>query len=118
MDSNDGFVTVMKNSRSTRAVGDAPRHVGFGTQSASMRPFADDMPPRADWQWDGNGTLRLRCHEKGQFKLAKNSASTYQITAQSLYSLLGRRLSGRYPITRIDGNDIYIDISEIAAEVK
>jgi hypothetical protein len=110
---DDGFVTIGTGRRAGR-----PRSmtVVFYEKYASV-PGTDVSRDagRATWAWDGNGIVRLRFSQDGALKLTPQ-AQQFAVSAWGLYRTLGRALRGVYPITRIDGNDIYIDVSEAVAQ--
>jgi hypothetical protein len=109
-ESSDGFVPIRRGMRAT-----APDHVTFSGQTctAPVPPGAGDAT-RADWAWNGNGLLRLRFGQTGDYVAYRNSRNTRAVTATQVRRVTGRPLEGRIPIERIDGNDIYIRIEEPA----
>lgn len=107
---SDGFVTMRPGARPPRK--DAVVFLGIGNEA--LVPILPDMPPRADWQWDGNGVLRLRCNDDGYYKIRAYGLSRDNAIVSSGVLRHGPgRLSGEFPITRIEGHDIYIDISAV-----
>ncbi len=116
---DDGFITATKMPPGGRGRGPNRTTVTFGKQTAMALDLAPDAT-HMDWQWDGNGMARLRFHNEGVFKVTRPKAAVtaVQVNARPLYRLVGRSLRGRYPITRIDGHDLYIDINETAEAVQ
>lgn len=90
---------------------------GAGRETVLFQPnlalftLPQGAPERADWQWDGNGRLRLRCHEVGQYRVGRNSARRWQVSTRALYRAIGRPLKGSYP-ARVDGHDLYITVGD------
>lgn len=108
-DSSDGFSKITPNRR-----GGPRAKVNAVFMAATCSVL---VPPRcvecthADWEWDGNGTVRLRLGNEGAFRVGHNSKNTRHIAVTSLYNAIGRELRGRF-LPTVDGCDLYIDISE------
>jgi hypothetical protein len=109
--SDDGFVTL-EGGRGSRS---AFPYISFGAVQAVL-PARDRWREvgRADWQWDGGSTARLRIHGEGRMAVGSQSPTRLRVTATPLYRALGRPLRGMVPI-RIDGDDLYIDVSGVEA---
>lgn len=110
--SDDGFITIEVKARKT-ALRD--NEVGFSRFQCSFPTGTTGLElGRVLWQWDGNGTLRARFCDDGGYRLLPSGNAQHRRSVapvQQLYRTIGRTLKGRYPITRIDGSDVYIDIS-------
>jgi hypothetical protein len=110
-ETDDGFTTVINQKTGEQD----PTYARFDSGSGTMR-----VPPsclecrRGDWHVKGD-VLRCRLGDRGEFLVNHPSKRTRALSAVGLYQAIGRTLSGRYPITRIDGCDLYIDISEPAS---
>jgi len=110
----DGFTTVIPYPNRRKATTDSVATFG-GTKGSVRLPEQCLMKGRADWQINGGSTLRLRASEDGLYLMNRVGRGTAQINSMGLFRVLGRKLSGHYPITKIDECDIYIDISEGAS---
>lgn len=107
--SDDGFTLVMAGKRGSPRNTD---HVTFGRQHATLPEIeACTEVARADWE-HSNGTVRCRIHDNGQYKRSTTGGFASQLSVGMLYRAIGRQLRGSYPITRVDGCDLYIDISD------
>jgi hypothetical protein len=109
---DDGFVAVAPLRRG--GAKRSPNTVSFLTNRAvrvtTPDAWCDGM--RAVWQWNGNGTARLRIGEHGDFATTRvGTGGQIQVSANSLFAAIGRRLHGTFPC-RVDGLDVYIDIAE------
>jgi hypothetical protein len=106
---DDGFETI--RSRSGRAALTGAVHFGPG-HAHVPGDVAAGRPERVTWAWDGNGTLRARFSDDGDLRLYQIGGSRARACAVgAVYRVVGRPLRGRYPITRVDGNDVYVDVS-------
>jgi hypothetical protein len=107
----DGFFTL-EAGRGSRS---ACPFISFGVVQAVL-PARDRWREigRADWQWDGGSTARLRIHGEGRMVVGSITHNRLRVTATPLYRALGRPLRGVVPI-RIDGDDLYIDVSGVEA---
>jgi hypothetical protein len=111
---DDGFVTILDGRQKGSALRNA---VSCNGQTCAFpEHVTDGKPARVTWAWNGNGLIRARLEDDGALRLRQTSFGRRNLSASAagLYSAIGHKLRGSYPITRIDGNDIYIDISEEA----
>jgi hypothetical protein len=107
---DDGFVTIHKRNGGRPVLQGA---VSFNSRTAYFPgDVAAGKPDRVTWAWDGNGTLRARFSEEGELRVFPVGASVVRAcSAARVQSAIGRKLAGRYPITRVDGDDVYVDVS-------
>jgi hypothetical protein len=106
----DLFVKIQSNKGRARL---ADNRVRFSTTAVSIPAVIEKR--RADWEWNGNGMLRLRGCDDGDLKVFPIAgARALRVATRSVETALGRELRGMYPIARVDGNDIYIDIRDEA----
>ncbi len=111
--SDDGFVRVQPRRRTG---GDDARF--FSTLAIIRIPTEQRAGLRATWLWNGAEIVRLRLGSHGDYAVRLRSATHVQISARALYAAVGVKLRGRFPIVRIDGGDIDIDISPAMQEAR
>jgi hypothetical protein len=89
------------------------KYVNFSEIAATLPkvPGYEDAA-RCEWATDGNGGLRLRVGDTGEHALGYRSFGTRVVATGSLQRALNRELRGKYPITSLEGRDVFIDISE------
>jgi hypothetical protein len=89
--------------------------VSFNAGAALFPAECRGLGTRVTWQWNRNGTLRARFSEDGALAAFERRGSPgIAVSTQGLYLALGEQLRGHYPLTRIDGTDVYIDIRAAA----
>jgi hypothetical protein len=111
----DEFMTITKlNGRPSTGC----THIAFERGYARLNIPAEAIEVRrADWGWNGNGRLRIRLTDTGQFALTAMRGRTRSIATGSLEHTLNRELRGQFPITNIDGDDIYVDLEAATEEL-
>jgi hypothetical protein len=108
---DEGFVTISRDHFRERA--DA-RFVKFNRHTVTFPvPVGAEEIERGDWAWDGNGVVRWRYAENGQYAATRLSNSSRRaVTKRCLEKVLGRPLVGKFPVERIDGLSIYIRLDD------
>lgn len=110
--SDDGFVDI--------GIGKGGREqlrgeVSFSRESARFpKATLASWPKGLTWQWDGRGTVRARFSDDGELRVHSAPVGYLMIaSAQRLQSAIGLNLDRqRFPIVKVDGNDVYIDVSK------